>query len=230
VAAVLSGEWYCALIVRSLLMEGLAVLATKIIKNAGLVFLLGLFVTACGTAPVVDKPVEWKENKEYRIGVGDQIQVGVWKNPELSVSVPVRPDGKISVPLVGDIVASGTTAEELSKQVAKSLRDYIRSPQVTVIVSNPASAEFLRRVRITGAVKNPQSIPHRQGMTVLDIVLLAGGTTPFAVKNNAQLYRKTPEGLKVYPVYLKNILEKGDLETNYVLMPSDILTIPERSF
>ncbi|MEJ2416521.1 MAG: polysaccharide biosynthesis/export family protein [Exilibacterium sp.] len=199
-------------------------------KSMVLVSLISLFLAACGTPPVVDKPEVWNQSEEYQIGVGDQIQVGVWKNPELSVNVPVRPDGKISVPLVGDLVASGHTAEELSAQVAKSLKDYIRSPQVTVIITNPASAEFLRRVRITGAVNSPQSIPHRQGMTVLDIVLLAGGATPFALQNSAQLYRKTPDGLKVYPVYLENILEKGDLETNYVLMPSDIVTIPERPF
>lgn len=198
--------------------------------KALIIFLTGLFVASCGTAPVVEQPEEWDEASEYRIGVGDQIQVGVWKNPELSVNVPVRPDGKISVPLIGDVTASGRTAQELSDSVGTSLKNYIRSPQVTVIIVNPASAEFLRRVRITGAVNAPQSLPHRQGMTVLDVVLLAGGTTPFAVGNEAQLYRKTPAGVKVYHIYLEDILKKGRLETNYRLMPSDILTIPERAF
>lgn len=167
---------------------------------------------------------------EYRIGVGDALQINVWRNPELSISVPVRPDGKISIPLVGDIMAANLSTSQLSNNIVTSLNNYVRNPQVTVIVVNPSSSDFQRRVRITGAVHAPQSIPYREGMTVLDLVLLAGGTNEFASANKAKLYRKVNDETKVYPVYLNDLIENGKLDTNYPLQPSDIVTVPERSF
>ena len=199
-----------------------------------ILILLSIFALAsCGSSSrVTQQPdaYDYSVEETYKIGVGDQLQIGVWKNPELSVAVPVRPDGKISVPLAGDVVAAGRSTEELSKEVTETLGQFIRSPKVTVIVTSPQSAMFLRRVRITGAVNNPQSIMHGQGITVLDLVLQAGGLTPFAVPNDAKLYRKTASGLQSYPIRLNDILEKGRLETNYPLMPSDIVTVPERAF
>jgi polysaccharide export outer membrane protein len=106
----------------------------------------------------------------------------------------------------------------------------VRNPEVTVIVTNPASADFLRRVRVTGAVRTPISATYRQGMTVLDLVLQAGGLTEFAAPGNSRLYRTVDGRTKVYPIDLKGILEKGDLSTNYDLYPSDVVTVPERSF
>ena len=142
----------------------------------------------------------------------------------------MRPDGNISVPLVGDIKAEGASAEALASGLTEKLESFIRSPQVTVIVSNPTSSEFLRRVRLTGAVASPTSISYQKGMTVMDIVLLVGGVTPFADANDTKLYRKTSSGTKVYPVYLDDILKKGDLQSNYNLMPNDIITVPECLF
>lgn len=168
--------------------------------------------------------------KEYQIGVGDTLDVKVWRNAELSVSVPVRPDGNISVPLVGDIKAEGVSAEDLAAGITAQLESFIRSPQVTVIVSDPSSATFLQRVRLTGAVASPTSVEYQKGMTVMDLVLLVGGVTPFADANNAKLYRKIGDSSKIYPIYLEDILEKGDLQTNYDLRPSDIVTVPERLF
>ncbi|HCS64577.1 MAG TPA: sugar ABC transporter substrate-binding protein [Cellvibrio sp.] len=167
---------------------------------------------------------------EYRIGVGDALSVNVWRNPEMSLNVPVRPDGKISMPLIGDIMAADLTTEQLSQNITKSLTTYIRSPQVTVIVTNPSSSDFQRRVRITGAVASPQSIPYREGMTVLDLVLLAGGPNQFASANKAKLYRKVNNELKVYPIKLEDLINDGDVATNYPLQPSDIVTVPERNF
>lgn len=167
---------------------------------------------------------------EYRIGVGDALSVNVWRNPEMSINVPVRPDGKISMPLIGDVMAADLTTGQLSQNITKSLTTYIKSPQVTVIVVNPSSSDFQRRVRITGAVAAPQSIPYREGMTVLDLVLLAGGPNPFASSNKAKLYRTVNGELKVYPIKLDDLIEKGDVETNYTLQPSDIVTVPERNF
>lgn len=198
----------------------------------GLCLAISVLLAACGTTSKVAAPERMDSGllEEYRIGVGDALEVNVWRNPELSVSVPVRPDGKISMPLVGDIVAAQLTATELSSNIAVSLTEYVRNPQVTVIVSNPSSSDFQRRVRITGAVNNPQSIPYREGMTVLDLVLLAGGTNEFASPNRTKLYRKINGELKVYPVYLNDLINKGKVTTNYPLQPSDIVTVPERSF
>ncbi len=183
-----------------------------------------------------NKPVQLPEAAdaavlaEYKIGVGDSLVINVWRNPELSLSVPVRPDGKVSMPLIGDVVAADLTSEQLSQNITTSLTTFIRSPQVTVIVANPSSSDFQRRVRITGAVSNPQSIPYREGMTVLDLVLLAGGPNQFASANKAKLYRKVGGELKVYPIKLDDLINDGDVATNYALQPSDIVTVPERSF
>lgn len=188
-----------------------------------------LLLSACSTtAPIV--PDDGVSIDKYRIGVGDQLQVSVWQNTELSLSVPVRPDGQISVPLVGDIQAEDRSPEELSAAITQALDNYIRNAQVTVIVTAANSAEFLQRVRITGAVKAPQSIKYRRGMTVLDLVLQAGGLTPFSAANDAQLYRQTKDGLKVYVVKLDDIMKEGRLQTNYQIRPSDILTIPASVF
>ncbi|QEI14311.1 XrtA/PEP-CTERM system exopolysaccharide export protein [Cellvibrio japonicus] len=167
---------------------------------------------------------------EYRIGVGDTLQINVWRNPELSLAVPVRPDGKISMPLIGDIPAADLTATQLSNNIVQSLTTYVRNPQVTVIVTNPSSSDFQRRVRITGAVNSPQSIPYREGMTVLDLVLLAGGTNIYASPNKARLYRKIDGVVKVYPIRLDDLINDGKIDTNYLLQPSDIVTVPERAF
>lgn len=196
------------------------------------IFLLFTTLFGCSSNRPVQSPAaaDAAVLEEYKIGVGDALSINVWRNPELSLSVPVRPDGKISMPLIGDVLAADLTTEQLSKNITASLTTFIRSPQVTVIVANPSSSDFQRRVRITGAVANPQSIPYREGMTVLDLVLLAGGTNQFASANKAKLYRKVGGELKVYPIKLDDLINEGDVATNYALQPSDIVTVPERNF
>ena len=198
------------------------------------VICLSLILAACagerlevGAPPA---PGEFAAEKNYRIGVGDELSIQVWRNEELSSRVPVRPDGKISSPLVGDIVAAGLTTAELSQAIAAKLGNYVRNPEVTVIVTNPVSADFLRRVRVTGAVRTPVSVTYRQGITVMDLVLQAGGMTEFAAPGKGRLYRTIDGKTKVYPVDLDAILKRGDLQTNYTLYPSDVVTVPERSF
>ncbi len=195
---------------------------------AVLIVVVGCSTSKTAQMPAAESPVAVLA--EYKIGVGDDLSINVWRNPELSLSVPVRPDGKISMPLIGDIVAADLTTDQLSKNITTSLTTYIRSPQVTVIVANPSSSDFQRRVRITGAVTNPQSIPYREGMTVLDLVLLAGGPNPYASANKAKLYRKVNDEVKVYSIKLDDLINDGDVTTNYALQPSDIVTVPERSF
>jgi len=167
---------------------------------------------------------------EYILGPTDTVRVSVWRNEDLSITVPVRPDGKVSVPLVGDVQASGKTPEGLASDIELQLSSYIRQPQVSVVVTSMGSHEFIDRVRVTGAVEEPLSMPHRAGMTVLDIVLQAGGTNQFAAENNAMLYRKVGNDVVAIPVKLDDILSRGDVKTNYPLRPGDILSVPERVF
>jgi len=168
--------------------------------------------------------------KEYRIGVDDTISVNVWRNEELSVTVPVRPDGKISMPLIGDVRAAGYTPEAVALKIQNKLKNFIRDPNVTVMVTGLQSHEYLTRLRITGAVANPSSLNYRQGMTVLDAVLAAGSVTDFASPNGTKLYRKIKGKTRVINIYLGDILNKGKLETNIQLRPGDIITVPERLF
>ncbi|MBS0432914.1 MAG: polysaccharide biosynthesis/export family protein [Proteobacteria bacterium] len=200
-------------------------------------FALGgfLMLAACATTSGSNQPPPYNPDaqqvKDYHIGVDDQIQVTVWQNPDLSVSAPVRPDGKISVPLIGDVQAGGRTAEEVSGEIKGKLGQYIRDPQVTVVLTELRSHEYLSRVRVTGAVRQPVSIPYRQGMTILDAVLAAGGLNDFASPDATELYRKGPDGAtKAYNVRLDKVLQSGDLSTNYPVQPGDVITVPTRVF
>ncbi|MFK7855172.1 MAG: XrtA/PEP-CTERM system exopolysaccharide export protein [Granulosicoccus sp.] len=166
----------------------------------------------------------------FRLGTGDVISVSVWKNPDLSVRVPVRPDGFVSVPLVGDVLAGGRTPDEIAADTEAKLTQYIRTPKVSVIVEEIPSAEFQNRVRVVGGVAEPMSISHRDGMTVIDLVLEAGGVNEFASPNAAKLYRTVDNVARVYDIYLGDILTQGLLDTNYPLVPGDVITIPERRF
>lgn len=167
---------------------------------------------------------------EYVLGPSDAIQISVWRNQDLSIGVPVRPDGRVSMPLIGDLMATGKTPEQLATEIEIGLASYIREPQVTVVVTSMGSHEFSDRVRVTGAVNQSISVPHRSGMTVLDMVLSAGGANPFAKLNDAMLYRSMDDKVVAIPVRLGDILNKGDVSTNYRMRPGDILTVPERNF
>jgi len=164
---------------------------------------------------------------EYRIGVGDALSIAVWRNEDLSVDVPVRPDGKVSVPLAGDVMVGGKTPEAVAAEITDRLATYIRDPYVTVIVTDMGSAEYRSRVRVTGAVEEPVSLPFRQGMTVLDLVLEAGGLNDFANPARSVLYRRDGQRLDIA---LDRILNKGDMATNFPLVPGDVVTVPERAF
>jgi len=196
-------------------------------------FLL-LMLAGCATAPGSSQAPKFNADAQaistYHIGVDDQLQITVWHNPDLSVGVPVRPDGKITVPLIGDVVAGGKTPEEVAAEVKDKLQAYVRDPQVAVILTELRSHEYLSRVRVTGAVRTPVSLPYRQGMTVLDAVLAAGGTTEFAAPDRTELYRKDGDATKSYAVQLGNILQQGELATNYPVQPGDVITVPQRSF
>ncbi|TXH77489.1 MAG: sugar ABC transporter substrate-binding protein [Lysobacteraceae bacterium] len=197
---------------------------------------LSLIITGCATSggAVADAPPAQTDETQavdaYKIGVDDQVQVTVWRNPELGITVPVRPDGMISVPLIGDVLAGGRTPPEVAKDIQEKLSVYAREPQVAVILTELRSHEYLSRVRVTGAVRQPVSVPFRPGMTVLDAVLAAGGLTEFAAADRAELHRKAADAAQTYQVKLDRILNRGDLSTNYQVAPGDVITVPERAF
>lgn len=166
----------------------------------------------------------------YRIGVDDRLQVSVWRNPELSVTVPVRPDGRISVPLLGDVMAGGRAPQEVAADIEARLATYVRDPKVAVILVDLRSHEFISRVRVTGAVRQPVSVPYRQGMTVLDAVLLAGGVTDFAAANRSKLHRRDTRGaVETRDIRLDDILDGGRLDSNIDVQPGDVIAVPERA-
>jgi polysaccharide export outer membrane protein len=165
-------------------------------------------------------------NPNYVIGPGDTVQVFVWRNAELSVTVPVRPDGKISTPLVEDMVAVGKTSSQLARDIEKVLAEYVRAPQVNIIVTNPVST--FSQVRVIGQVTNPQAVPYREGLTALDAILAVGGLTEFAAGNRAKIVRKNQAGKTVeIKIKLEALVKKGRMAENKDLQPGDVIIVPE---
>ncbi|MBB5519193.1 polysaccharide export outer membrane protein [Amphiplicatus metriothermophilus] len=166
---------------------------------------------------------------DYLIGPLDQLEVFVWRAPELSANVTVRPDGRISTPLVNDMVAAGKTPSQLAKDLEGVLREYVREPQVTVIVSN-FSSTFDQQVRVLGEAQRPLALPFQAGMTVLDVMVAVGGLTEFAAGNRAVLIRGTGENRQSYRLKLDDLLRKGDISANVPVLPGDVILIPESVF
>jgi polysaccharide export outer membrane protein len=200
-------------------------------------YLLPFTLVSCGKSDIIAPPENIKipTLKNYKIGIDDAIKVSVWRNAALSTSVVVRPDARISVPLVGELKVVGLTPIELSKIIRKKLSKYIKEPHVTVIMSGVSSHEYLSRIRIIGEVGGPASLPFRKDMTVLDLVLQSGGVTDFAAANKTKLHREMIDknGKKIvkdYIIRLDDILTKGNFETNYKLYPNDIIMVPKRLF
>ncbi len=197
----------------------------------GFLILLVSLLAACSSVPSGGNtpPVTVTDPEPYRIGVGDTISIHVWRNPELAQTIVVRPDGNISMPLMGDVAAEGKRPEELAEDIRVGLSEVIRNPEVTVMVNTPVSAEYRNRVRITGQVGQPLSVPYRQGMTVLDLVLEAGGLTDFAAGDRAVMHRHTGEEYETFDLDLGAILEGGDMRTNYTVQPGDVVSVPRKS-
>ncbi len=164
----------------------------------------------------------------YVIGPGDTVQVFVWRNPELSVTVPVRPDGRVSTPLVEDMVAVGKTPTQLARDIEKVLQEYVRTPQVNVIVSNAVST--YSQVKGVGQFKNPQALPYREGLRVLDLVLAMGGLTDYAAGNRAKIVRQVDGKQQELRVKLKELLAGGDMKQNLELRAGDVVIVPSSIF
>jgi polysaccharide export outer membrane protein len=189
---------------------------------------VALIVAACATkhpaAPASPPGIDYN----YRIGPLDTVNVIVWRNPELSMSVPVRPDGKITTPLVDDLPAMGKTPTELERDLEKALGKFIRDPIVTIVVTTFAGPAT-EQIRVTGEAAKPQILPYRKDMTVLDVMIAVGGLTDFADGNAATIYR-VAEGGKLYSVRLRDLIKRGDISANVEMRPGDILIIPQSWF
>jgi len=164
----------------------------------------------------------------YIIGAGDNLNIQVWRNPELSMSVPVRPDGKISAPLVEELMVQGKNSVEVARDIEKQLGKYVRDPVVTVIVTSFVGP-FSEQVRVVGEAAKPQALAYKQKMTLLDVMIAVGGLTDFAAGNDATILR-TAEGNKQYTVRLKDLVRRGDVSANVEMRPGDILIIPQSFF
>jgi len=168
---------------------------------------------------------------DYVIGPGDELQVFVWKNPDLSVTLPVRPDGKISTPLVADIQAQGKTPTALAADLRTALGKYVQDPVVTVLVRTVATATgSAASIRVIGAAATPKSVPYRSGMTVMDVMIDVGGLNTYAAGNDAQIIRTQNGASRSIPVHLADLMKRGDMQANVQLMPGDVVRIPERWF
>lgn len=164
----------------------------------------------------------------YVIGPGDNVNIVVWRNPELSMSVPVRPDGKITTPLVEDLPAMGKDSSTLARDIEKELSKFIRDPVVTVIVTGFVGP-YSEQIRVVGEAANPQVLPYKQKMTLLDVMIAVGGITDFADGNGATVLRTT-EGNKQYSVRIRDLIKRGDVSANVEMRPGDVLIIPQSWF
>jgi polysaccharide export outer membrane protein len=170
-----------------------------------------------------------KIDAPYLVGPGDTLNIVVWRNPDLSISVPVRPDGKITTPLVEDLPVSGKTATQLARDIERVLARYIQSPVVSVIVVGFVGP-YGQQVRVVGEAAKPQALPYRQDMTLLDVMVAVGGITDFADGNKASILRTVGGKTQQFGVRLTSLVRRGDLSANVEMRPGDVLVIPQSLF
>ena len=187
--------------------------------------LAGCTTTAYPPAPVDVEAFDYW----YLIGPGDKVNIQVWRNPELSLIVSVRPDGKITSPLVEDVPASGRTPTALAREMEKHLSKYVQSPVVTVIVTEFAGP-FTQQIRVIGEAAKPATLPYREHMTLLDVMIAVGGITDFAAGNKASIVRQVGSRREQLGVRLIDLLRGGDLTANVAMQPGDVLVIPQSFF
>ena len=192
---------------------------------AGCLLLLGGCASPAAPSQAALAPV----NPDYLIGPGDSVNIIVWRNPEVSMSVPVRPDGKITTPLVEDLPAAGKTSTQLARDIEQALAKFIQQPVVTVIVTNFVG-NFNEQIRVIGQAARPQALPYRRDMSLMDVLIAVGGVTEFAAGNKATIVRTIEGKQEKLPVRLDSLLKDGDISANVMMRPGDILIVPESFF
>ncbi|HQZ01401.1 MAG TPA: polysaccharide export protein [Thauera sp.] len=192
------------------------------------VLLAGVLLSGCASSYPPAPAAAADSEYNYVIGPGDSINIVVWRNPELSMSVPVRPDGKITTPLVEDLPALGKDSSTLARDIEKALGKFIRDPVVTVIVTGFVGP-YSEQIRVVGEAANPQVLQYSQKMTLLDVMIAVGGITDFADGNGATVLRTT-EGNKQYSVRIRDLIKRGDVSANVEMRPGDVLIIPQSWF
>ena len=189
---------------------------------------LALLLAGCATR-TPPPPQTQVTNPDYLIGPGDSVSIMVWRNPEVSMSVPVRPDGKITTPLVEDLPAAGKTSTELARDIEKALAKFIQQPVVTVIVTNFVG-NFSEQIRVIGQAAKPQALAYRRDMSLMDVLIAVGGVTEFAAGNRASVIRTVDGRQQKFNVRLDDLIKDGDISANMPMRPGDVLIIPESFF
>jgi polysaccharide biosynthesis/export protein len=205
-------------------------LARASVSRSFALVIIALGALLAGCANHLPPPPQTPENSTaYRIGAGDSLNIFVWQNRELSTEIPVRPDGKISLPLINDMVAAGKTPTELSTDIQEQLKKYVNNPLVTVIVHSFVGP-YSQQVRVVGEAQKPQSLAYRDRMTVLDALIAVGGLTPLAAGDRATLVRTVAGKQTSYGLRLDDLIKDGDMSANAPLAPGDVIIIPQTYF
>jgi polysaccharide export outer membrane protein len=198
-------------------------------RSCLVVIAIGLGLSGCKSPfPPAPATTDGGDKIDYIVGPGDTLNINVWRNPELSMTVPVRPDGRITTPLVEDIAATGQTPTQLARTIEKALAKYIQDPVVTVIVT-AFRGPLERQVRIVGQASKPQSLAYSEKMTLLDVMIAVGGITEFADGNKATILRMGDKPQQ-FNVRLRDLVKLGDVSANVEMRPGDVLIIPESFF
>ena len=211
--------------------QGMNAMMTKLTKHlvaAGAAACM-LILAGCATPLPPSTAAMAPINPDYLVGPGDSVNIIVWRNPEVSMTVPVRPDGKITTPLVEDLPAAGKTSTQLARDIEQALGKFIQQPVVTVIVTNFAGP-YAEQIRVIGAAAKPQALPYRQGMSLMDVLITVGGITDFAAGNKASVIRMREGAQQQLRVRLDDLLRDGDISANIMMRPGDVLLIPESFF
>jgi polysaccharide export outer membrane protein len=216
--------------VKELMMMSINGIAQGVLRGLVAFAACGLLAACSGTGTKYPPAPAGAATPDYNyiVGPGDTLNIIVWRNPELSMSVPVRPDGKVTTPLVDELVAQGKTSTEIARDVEKALGKYVRDPIVTVIVTGFVGP-YSEQIRVVGEAARPQFLPYKQKMTLLDVMIAVGGLTDFADGNAASILRAA-EGDKQYAVRIKDLIKRGDLSANVEMKPGDVLVIPQGWF
>ena len=194
---------------------------------------VGFVVLAVGCGGGASLPpstvASYDPSPDYFIGPLDSLSIFVWRNPELSQTVPVRPDGRISIPLVEDLVAAGKTPTQLGKDIESELKKFVQDPIVTVIVTS-FNGPYSRQVRVVGEAAHPQAIPFRDNMTLLDVMIASGGLTLYAAGNRSTIVRTVGDKETAFRVRIADLIKDGDVSANVQMLPGDVLIIPQAWF